>query len=205
MDTDSAAATIWAYFYGWYVAEVFNPWWKSRAVKVDIGEVSDALEQDLEAWTLHDPGNRAFSAPGVGSRTAADAQRAAFHKMIPQIAKTLGSDPSSWTWGRVHGRVLENLADISGLNYGPLAERGDGRTPLAAGGYPSTHGPSWRMVVDWGSHTFAGVYPGGQSENPASAWYTDRADAWWGGELRPMLSAEEAGSAGGTLRWSMRP
>jgi penicillin amidase len=49
------------------------------------------------------------------------------------------------------------------------------------------------------------VYPGGQSENPASAWYTDRVEAWWAGQLRPMLSADQAAGAGGTLTWSMHP
>jgi len=202
MDINSAAATVWAYFSGWYLFEVFNPWWKSRNVKVAMGDVTDTLEQDLEAWTLGDPGNRAFSAPGVGSRTAPDAQRAAFHKMMPQIAKDLGPDPKSWTWGRVHSRVLENLAQISGLDYGPRADRGDGRTPLAAGDYPSTHGPSWRMVVDWGARAFYGIYPGGQSENPASPWYTDRVDTWFSGGLRPMLSADAAPAF---ATWDMRP
>jgi len=202
MEINSAAATIWAYFSGWYPYEVFNPWWKSRNVKVAAGEVEGTLEQDLEAWTLGDPGNRAFSAPGVGSRTAPDAQRAAFHKMMPQIAKDLGPDPKSWTWGRAHSRVLENLAQISGLDYGPRADRGDGRTPLAAGDYPSTHGPSWRMVVDWGARAFYGIYPGGQSENPASPWYTDRVDTWFSGGLRPMLSADAAPAF---ATWDMRP
>ena len=202
MEVNSPAATIWAYFSGWYPYEVFNPWWKSRNVKVAAGEVEGTLEQDLEAWTLGDPGNRAFSAPGVGSRTAPDAQRAAFHKMMPQIAKDLGPDPKSWTWGRAHSRVLENLAQISGLDYGPRADRGDGRTPLAAGDYPSTHGPSWRMVVDWGARAFYGIYPGGQSENPASPWYTDRVDTWFSGGLRPMLSADAAPAF---ATWDMRP
>ena len=98
-----------------------------------------------------------------------------------------------------------NLAEVKGLNYGPRPDRGDGRTPLAAGDYPSTHGPSWRMVVDWGSGTFQGIYPGGQSENPASDWYTDRVDTWFAGRLNPMLTAEQAAAAGGIRTWDMRP
>ena len=205
METNSAAATIWWYFWGWYLDETFKPWWKSRAVPVDYGVVFNALGQDLEAWTLHDPGNRAFSAPGVGSRTAPDAQRKSFHKLIGDLTKQLGPDPHSWSYGKVHQRVLENLADVSGLNYGPRPDRGDGNTPLAAGGYPSTDGPSWRMVVDWGAQTFQAIYPGGQSENPASDWYTDRVDAWWAGRLNPMLTAGEAAGAGGIHTWSLQP
>jgi len=205
METNSAAATIWWYFWGWYLDETFKPWWKSRAVPVDYGVVFNALGQDLEAWTLHDPGNRAFSAPGVGSRTAPDALRKSFHRLIGDAAKLLGPEPRSWSYGKVHQRVLENLAQISGLNYGPRPDRGDANTPLAAGGYPSTDGPSWRMVVDWGAQTFQAIYPGGQSENPASDWYTDRVDTWWAGKLNPMLTAGEAAGAGGIHTWSLHP
>jgi len=187
------------------MTETFGPWWKSRAVPFDMGEVWDGLTQDLETWTLTDPSNAAFSAPGVGSRTAKDAERKSFHKLISDLAKMYGPDPRNWTYGRAHQRVLENLAQVRGLNYGPRPDRGDGNTPLAAGGYPSTHGPSWRMVVDWGSHTFQGVYPGGQTENPASGWYTNRVNKWWDGLLDPMLSAEEAASTPGVRTWSLHP
>jgi penicillin amidase len=205
MDTSSAGASVWALFWGQYLNETFAPWWKSRAVKVDMGEISDALGQDLETWTLHDPANRVFSAPGIGARTAADAQVAAFRNTVKFLAKYLGSDPGRWTWGRIHGRVLENLAQVKGLDYGPYADGGDGNTPLAAGGFPSTHGPSWRMVVDWGTRTFQGIYPGGQSENPASAWYTDRAQTWFGGRLKPMLSADQVATSGAAYTWKMDP
>jgi len=207
MEAGSPAAAIWDYFWGWYMDETFHPWWKSRAVPVDMQEVIDMLGQDLEIWTLSDPANRVFTAPGVGARTAVDAQRTAFHRVIKDMAHLLGGDPKSWTWGRVHTRVLENLAQISGLSYGPRADRGDANTPLAAGGFPSTHGPSWRMVVDWGAHIFEGVYPGGQSENPASSWYADRIDTWWQGRLKPMLTADEATSSDGasTRTWTLQP
>ena len=205
METGSVAASVWWYFWGWYLTETFNPWWKSRAVKVGMGEVWDALGQDLEMWTLADPNNRAFSAPGIGSRTAGDALRKSFRQLIADLVKMLGPNLRSWTYGRVHKRTLENLADVAGLNYGPRADRGDANTPLAAGGYPSTEGPSWRMVVDWGSHTFQSIYPGGQSENPASGWYTNHVDTWWAGRLNPMLSADQASTAAGVRAWSMRP
>ena len=205
MDSSSAAASVWWTFWQTYTADTFDPWWKSRAVSVKRDELDDALSQDLEAWTLSDPANPAFSAPGNGARTAVDVQRKAFAGAISRLAKQLGGRPGSWSWGRIHTRVLENLADVSGLNYGPRAESGDGFTPLAAGGSPSSHGPSWRMVVDWGAHTFQGVFPGGQSENPASDWYTNRVDTWFGGRLDPMLTADQASGAAGAKSWDMRP
>lgn len=205
MDVNSAAATVWWTFWQEYLSETFDPWWKSRHVKVDRAALDDSLGQDLEAWTLGDPVNRAFTAPGKGERNAMDVMRKAFHNTVSALAKELGSVPSSWRWGRVHQRELENLAQIAGLSYGPYPDRGDAFTPLAAPDFPSTHGPSWRMVVDWGTHSFSGIYPGGQSENPASRWYTDRVQTWWDGLYRPMLSADQASVATGTITWSLAP
>jgi penicillin amidase len=213
METGSAAASIWWTFWQAYLSATFDPWWKSRNVMVDRAEstnstattpLNHALEQDLEAWTLGDPTNPAF-APGGSARNAQDVMKAAFHTAVSSLGTRLGADPTSWTWGRIHTRELENLAQVSGLSYGPRADRGDGNTVLAAGDSPSTHGPSWRMVVDWGTHTFSAIYPGGQSENPASAWYLNRVDTWWSGLYAPMLSADQAASSGGSIAWSLQP
>jgi penicillin amidase len=204
MEMDSAAASIWWTFWQSYLGEAFDPWWKSRAVSVSRQELDESLGQALEVWTLNDPTNRAFSAPGVGSRTATDAQRKAFHNAVSALVNKVGSDPKSWKWGRLHTRYLESLARISGISYGPRADRGDTFTPLAAGGSPSMHGPSWRMVVDWGTRKFSGIYPGGQSENPASDWYTNRVETWWAGLYAPMLNADEALAAEGTRLWTLQ-
>jgi penicillin amidase len=222
MDTSSPAATIWWTFWQTYLAQTFDPWWKQDAVKVDRAEVNDALGQFVEASTL--AGNAVCPPAGcqvpippialpacppltdcVKSFELSGWLDKAFVTTTSTLAKQLGSDPSTWTWGRVHTRVLENLAQIDGLNYGPRAERGDANTPLAAPDFPSAHGPSWRMVVDWGAGTFQGIYPGGQSENPASAWYSDRADTWFKGGYAPMLTADQAATAGATRTWSLQP
>jgi penicillin amidase len=204
MEVDSTAATVWSTFWQSYLAATFDGVWKAKGVTVDRGEVEDALGQDLEAWTLNDHANPGFSVGGT-TRTAGDVMRIAFRDAVSKLTKQLGSDPNKWTWGRVHFRVIENLAQISGLDYGPRPERGDANTPLAAGGFPSTHGPSWRMVVDWGSKSFNGIYPGGQSENPASGWYDDRVDAWFEGRYSPMLTADQASASAGAISWSLQP
>jgi penicillin amidase len=204
METDSPAASIWWTFWESYLSETFDPWWKSRAVPVARQELNKALGQALEQWTLKDPTNRAFSAPGVGSRTATEAQRKAYHKTVSTLATQLGQDPKTWKWGRIHTRYLENLAQIKSISYGPRPDRGDVFTPLAARDSPSTHGPSWRMVIDWGSRAFSGIYPGGQSANPASEWYTNRVENWWAGSYAPMLNADEAMSATGAKMWTLQ-
>jgi penicillin amidase len=202
MEIDSPAATIWWNFWQSYLSTTFDPFWKLRDVKVARSEVSDALGQDLEAWTLGDQFNQAFSLSG---NNAVNTMRIAFNTATSTLSKQLGSDPATWTWGKVHQRVIQNLAQVTGLDYGPRPDRGDANTPLAAPDFPSSHGPSWRMVVDWGAGTFQAIYPGGQSENPASAWYDDRVDAWFNGKYAAMLTADAAAKADGAKAWSLQP
>jgi len=218
MDTDSAAASIWWTFWQTYISQSFDPWWKAKHVTAARSDVNDALGQYLEAMALRGqtvcpttgctgPAPAcpvAENCPGP-SEPAGPHMVAAFEAALATLSRNLGSDPATWTWGRMHTRQLDNVAQISGLNYGPRPDRGDANTPLAANGFPSVDGPSWRMVVDWGDKTFQGIYPGGQSENPASAWYEDRVDTWWSGLYRPMLSADQAASASGTKTWSLEP
>jgi penicillin amidase len=76
----------------------------------------------------------------------------------------------------------------------------------ADGGLVSHQGPSWRMIVAWtgaGTATGEGVYPGGQSENPASRWYEDQMADWWDGRYLAMPPA--GGYPAGGISWSLRP
>jgi penicillin amidase len=49
-----------------------------------------------------------------------------------------------------------------------------------------------------------GVYPGGQSENPASPWYSNLVSLWWNGQYLPVPApGSVAGSASGGVTWSL--
>jgi acyl-homoserine lactone acylase PvdQ len=95
------------------------------------------LDEDLEAWTLHDPASAAFT---------------------------------------------EDAAD---------------------GGLNASAGPSWRMVVALSASGVSaqGVYPGGQSENPASPWYANLVPLWWDGKYPPV---PVPGPPAGRTVWSLR-
>ena len=180
---------------------------------VNRSELNDALGQDLEALAL--TGSTICPTTGCALVDCAappcpqgdlnGAMSKAFQATVSKLTTQLGSDPTTWTWGRVHQRVIENLAQVTGLNYGPRPDGGDANTPLAAPDFPSTHGPSWRIVVDWGAGTFQAIYPGGQSENPASAWYSDRVDKWFNGKYAAMLTAGQAATTPGNIAWHLDP
>jgi penicillin amidase len=183
------------------------------------------LNEDLEAWTLTDPSNAAFAGPsGHGPGSAPAAMAAAFKQAVSHLSSVYGGVPSSWTWDRLHSRSFPSVEGANGLGYGPRAAGGDPFTEDAAdGGLTASTGPSWRMIVAFGATASAaappaasgtsgasapaipgmsayGVYPGGQSENPASPWYTNLVPLWWDGQYLPL---PVAGEPAGSIKWSL--
>jgi penicillin G amidase len=218
MTASSAGASIWWWFWSDYLAAVFQPWWTSSKVPVKLdpsflsvnpGQFS--LDEVLEAWTLSGQGNSAFSPPGSPARDVDQVMRVAFDSAVAQLSAKLGGQPGSWTWGRVHTRQFRSVF-AARLSYGPAAAGGDLWTVDAAeGGMNSEIGPSFRMIVRWagaGQPVAEGIYPGGQSENPASPWYENLIADWWAGRYLPMpvTGPSEAGPPeAGTVSWDLRP
>ncbi|HSS91658.1 MAG TPA: penicillin acylase family protein [Streptosporangiaceae bacterium] len=215
MAQHSAAAPLWWTFWGDYLDAVFRPWWKAAKVPVHKDPPGLAispqnqfsLDQVLASWTTGDPANSAFSPPGGPHRTAPEVMRAAFATAVAHLAATLHGAPSSWAWGRIHSRQFPSVTQADALGYGPRASGADSWTVNAAdGGLVSHQGPSWRMIVAWAGHgtaTGESVYPGGQSENPASPWYEDQMADWWDGRYLALPPA--GGYPAGQVRWSLRP
>jgi penicillin G amidase len=212
MDSGSAAASLWWTFWGSYLNVVFAPWWQAGKVPVSedrgalgVSAGSAPLNEDLEAWTLGGQPNAAFAGPsGHGPGTASTAIVAAFKKAVAHLQAKLGGAPSTWAWGRLHSRAFPSITGAAGLGYGPRAAGGDPFTEDAAdGGLVARTGPSWRMVASLSSGGVAaqGVYPGGQSENPASPWYANLVPLWWDGKYLPV---PEPGSPAGPVTWSLR-
>ena len=176
------------------------------------------------------------SSGGVAGRApAAITMRAAFVSAQPALG-LLGEGPGRWQWGKLHTREFPsliqaatvvgslnpaksdslayspNLASPDSLGYGPMSAGGDVWTvDTAEGGMDSEIGPSWRMIAAWsrGGRPFAeGIYPGGQSENPASPWYTDLVGAWWSGNYLPMPAAGAPAvstRSADSIHWELRP
>ena len=110
MGADSTAATVWWTFWGDYLSEVFEPWWK--AGHVPVGRDSDGLavgpglvplDEDLQAWTLTSPDNPAFRRPGPGTATPTPRRRwwPRSARRSPACHRRWADRPQAWTWGRV--------------------------------------------------------------------------------------------------------
>jgi penicillin amidase len=212
MGGQSAGASVWWTFWTDYLSAVFQPWWTAQRVPVRldrrglaVGPGQFALDEMLESWTLHHQRDAAFSPPGGPSRDAAAAMRTAFDAAVSQLQARLGGAPAGWSWGRLHSRKIPSLLRAAALGSGPRPSGGDPWTVDAAdGGLVATAGPSWRMIASWagsGQAVGEGIYPGGQSENPASPWYDNLLADWWSGRYLPMPAAGRR--AAGTVRWEL--
>jgi penicillin amidase len=200
------------------LSAVFQPWWNQAKVPTDkdreglaVSADQASLDEDLEAWTLGDPANPAFTLPSGERRTAPQVMRQAFATAVAHLSSVLGGAPSQWTWGRLHSRAFPALSGTNGLGYGPRAAGGDPFTPDAAdGGLTATTGPSWRMIVTLSPAGVSarGVYPGGQSDNPASPWYENQVPLWWDGQYLAVpipgpIPGPVPGQAAGSLTWTL--
>jgi penicillin G amidase len=124
---------------------------------------------------------------------AGDVIRMAFTKSVEQVVtwKANGNTPR---WATYKDTFVGHLARLE--PFGRHVDHGGHGSALNASS--RTHGPSWRMVVSLeksGPKAFA-TYPGGQSGNPGSFYYTNMLDHWSNGKYFSLLflhTPEEAG------------
>jgi penicillin G amidase len=219
MDVNSPAASIWWTFWTRYLTDTFNPWWQADHVPITqhpeltVSPNQPPLDEDLETWTLKDPTNAAFNLPDGTKRDAGTVMLQAFKETVGELTQKLGNDPMQWQWGKLHSRKILSLLGVNALSYGPLNSGGDTWTLNSVSGnpvsknnpilLPSSHGPSWRMIVDWGNGQTEGVYPGGQDENTASPWYENEITKWWNGQYYPMINGSTAHKQPGSFTWTL--
>ncbi|MBX6351149.1 MAG: penicillin acylase family protein [Clostridia bacterium] len=216
MRADEAAPAVWWTFLTHYVDAVFGPWWKAAGLEGAPGlapEPGGAFVELLERLTVAEPGSPEYEAvarpdglsqswfydPASGvERSRDDVIVAALDAAMGELADRLGGDTSRWRWGDLHHRSIPSLFGAPALGRGPYPADGDRFTPNAAGGEPSTSGPSWRMVADLSNlGRTAGVYPGGQSGDPLGPHYDDFLDDWLAYRYRTSPWADAPPAGGG--------
>ncbi|MBK7426962.1 MAG: penicillin acylase family protein [Saprospiraceae bacterium] len=107
----------------------------------------------------------------------------------------------SITWLTHQKSAVNHLLRIPALSR--LLDVGGSSDALNA--MTSTHGPSWRMIIELTptGPKALGVYPGGQSGNPGSKYYDDSIDTWSKGkhhELHLFTNAAEVSNALFTIK-----
>ncbi|AMW05812.1 penicillin acylase family protein [Gemmatimonas phototrophica] len=96
-------------------------------------------------------------------------------------------DPAKtpWTWGTVSPAKPRHLLRLDGFSAPNMPiDGGRGTLNPSVGSRFANFGASWRMVAEMDAQPrIMGVYPGGQSGNPASPRYLDRLAMWGNGQL----------------------
>lgn len=194
--TDTIAGTIWSRWFERYRHAVWDDEWSSRGIVQPGGswgytgdnEREPALEV-LEQMTRENPRSIWFDDRTTPQRETRDELVvASFRSAIAELRSELGADTRQWTWGRVNRLALEALSRDPRAARGGAELRG-GPFTLSPGGKggPVSAGASWRQVVDLGAlGESVGVYPGGESGDPASAHYDDQLGLWVAGAYAPL-------------------
>ena len=177
MRKDDVAPTVWWY----WLSAFYNETIRHLYEKTELGGAIYPTPETLWLLAARNPGSKWFG--GYYNRVAAVALEVATRSLTAR----LGSDVSSWKWGKVHQLYIRHLSGLDALSKGPFPEDGDVFTLMAAphihhdftiAAY-STNGPSWRIISDLASDGLTiGVYPGGQSGNVASPHYSDELPIW---------------------------
>lgn len=199
MNTDSKPASIWFYTYMYLFNDTFIPYLYARGVLPTYKDVIDPSgmggsfpsttglsSMDVDLAHIIMTGNPTPFSNQTLSQLLVEA--------VDQAMRFLTSSypDGNYTWGHFYGFDFPSLLGVSALSVGPLPRGGDYNTPNdASGGGPPTNWPSggqsWTMVVSMAnvSDSF-GVYPGGQSEDPASPFYSNYIGVWISGGYLPL-------------------
>jgi penicillin G amidase len=196
MRADSAAATIFSVLYRRLFDETFSDELGkdlARAYRAQANVWAIMLEAALER---HPRWFDRVDTPGVEGRD--DVLRAGLEKSVDELRRTLGGEPRTWTWGRVHTLEFQHpLGRGSSLlgfyfNRGPFPVPGHNESvnkmEFGDEGFAVIQGPSMRQITDFSDlDRSVAVLPGGQSGIPSSPHYADLMALWLAGRYHPLL------------------
>lgn len=114
-----------------------------------------------------------------------------FDIAVDSLTRKYGKLGKAWEWGYVKGTHISHLANIEGFGSGKFSAGGTGTTVNALS---ETHGPSWRMVLQFGPQVKGyGIFPGGESGNPGSFFYDNLLQTWKEGQLNELIFLKSTG------------
>lgn len=108
--------------------------------------------------------------------TAADVVRKSFSEAVKAIEKWKIDKKKEPQWADYKDSYIQHLARLEPFSYHVK----HGGNSAIVNAHNKRNGPSWRMVVSLEKAGVKawGVYPGGQSGNPGSAFYNNMIDVW---------------------------
>ena len=105
------------------------------------------------------------------------------------------------SWGKYKDTHVDHLLKLPGFGAEHLKIGGSENCINAT---KSSHGPSWRMIVNLTPITDAyGIYPGGQSGNPGSRFYDDGIENWSKGNYYNLWMMRPEDKNDLRVKWKM--
>ena len=124
------------------------------------------------------------------------------NRVISKLIQEDGPPGENWQWWRFNGPYLSHTLNIPSLGTERMKVDGSSLSPNAV---RNAYGPSWRMVAEMSQPVKAwGIYPGGQSANPATEGYNAFTNDWAEGNYYPLKlygTFEEAAADNETILW----
>ncbi|MCB9044264.1 MAG: penicillin acylase family protein [Chitinophagales bacterium] len=174
---------------------LFDQWYQLFYEKTwdEMYRLQDSIAIEMpKSWRTtallaENPENFFFDNTATPQReTAADIVTEAFLEMVSRIEKWKSENNNQFpTLATFRNKTIPHLAQLAPFSSKMLETGGDASCVNA---YTGTTGPSWRMVVSLEKPVKAwGVFPGGASGNPGSAFYDNGVAAWDKGNYFELL------------------
>ncbi|MBX3421168.1 MAG: penicillin acylase family protein [Pirellulaceae bacterium] len=194
--TDAIGPTIWLHWLEKYRDNVWQDEWPELGIEPQGGSWGfcgdnrrEPMLEVLEYLTREMPESVWFDDRRTAERENRDIiLRRSFVEAVESLAARFGTDLNQWQWQNINVLKIESLSGVADLNVdgGPVVGTSFTLNPGGNVGHVGG-GASWRMIVDFGKvSSSVGVYPGGQSEDPASAHYADQVPLWATGQYTPL-------------------
>ncbi|MEB2779642.1 penicillin acylase family protein [Algoriphagus sp. C2-6-M1] len=194
-DNDAAAKKYISLMKEWdYYADpnqkgptIFYIWWRKtyRQIWKDLSDNSAPIVLPSYYQTVlfmkNEPKGAVFDLKNTTEmETAATHVMQGFTDMLAEMKKW-EEDEGDFTWANYKKTTIRHLVpQFKSFSAENVYTGGGAGIVNATSG---THGASWRMVVELGPEVKAfGIYPGGQSGNPGSKYYSNFIAKWANGE-----------------------
>jgi penicillin G amidase len=134
--------------------------------------------------------------------SSGDLFRITFKETIEELEEYLSKEGNSLLWYQFKNTTIKHLLRLDPFSKGNVKIGGYSSIVNAAS---STHGPSWRMVVELGDGEVNawGVYPGSQSGNPGNPNYGHMINDWASGEYNKLLFKPDINSTDDQIKYSV--
>jgi penicillin amidase len=131
---------------------------------------------------------------------ARDIVRMAFTMAVDSLEKWKAAhEDNEYFWADFKNTTIQHLLPPLQPFHVPGVQIGGNRNIVNA--TSGRHGASWRMVVELGDKPIAfGIYPGGQSGNPGSAFYTNMIENWAKGQYLELHAHQQEDARKGNIK-----